>query len=344
VIGAGGSSLNTPPLDAVIAIDTSGSMGGTKCTQAKNAATSFVEKMAAEAPSTSMAGIVPWASIAHTPLNLTNPPNDTSVLDFIEMMPCGSGGTNLDNGLLGAIKVHNDSSRPDIEEPTKAIIFLTDGGGTYTYCADDPNSPAAQAKAKGITIYSIGIGSANAGPLVDMANCTGGLSYTSIDGDTLDQVFDDIYQAIEDSTVPYNINVNLIPTLEVEYLELLDDHVSPTSKHSLLNIDDGNGLPAGSTRSIVFQGRIKANTDPSFLVEPTSNYLCKDKDGTDFQSYYVNDTGMLNCFPTITEPTTTKPTPTGPTATTTTTSTTEDPCNCSCSTKSSKKSPKSSVS
>lgn len=297
VIGAGGPSINAPPLDVVISIDSSGSMSGGPLNEAKKAAIEFVNIMAVNASNSSMVGIVGWNGIIQTALNLTNPPNNPTVLAAINAL-YADDGTNLNVGLQGAIIVHNASSRLITERSTKAIVLLTDGGeGTYSYCSD-PLSVAAQAKAQGIIIYSIGISTtADNKPLADMANCTGGKNYPNISADTLDDVFAEIYQAIEDSTVPYNITVNLFPMPGIDNFTFLDSHVLQASSQELRNIDDGKGLPNGSNSSFLFQGNMSNSAVPTELAKPESYFECKDKDSTEIQRTNLTNLGVINISP-----------------------------------------------
>jgi len=295
VIGAGGSSTSTKPMDVVLAIDTSGSMGGTKLDEAKAAAISFVETMADEAPASSMVGVVGWTSLAHTLLDLTDPRSDLTVREAINNLNAG-GSTNLDNGIKGAIQVHDNTTRLSSDPSSKAIVFLTDGDGPYTSCADG-SSVSAEARDKGIVIYSIGFQIKDKGVnnLQDMADCTGGLFKRDDENSTITDIYQDIYQAIEISTVPHNIRVDLLPAEGVKDLrfDLNDPHISTSSAHVLENIDDGTGLMAGEIYSCDFQGVIAEDALPTVLTGPDSEVACKDKDGTEFQRHALPTPGTF---------------------------------------------------
>lgn len=292
-------------MDVVFAIDTSLSMGGANPSpmdEAKQAAIDFANKMASEAPADSMAGVVGWDSTAQPKLDLTKPPNSPIVISTINGLTPG-GSTNLDAGLLGAVEVHQNSPRPSTEKSTKVIIFLTDGGGPYTDCSI-PTSPAAQAEAENIVIYSIGVGGAITGPLDDMAGCTDGESYPNIQPDTLQQVFDDIFQVIVDSTIPCNINIELIPESGIENLEVLDSHVTQTEPSIvLIDIDDGNCLPAGSSLMFPVQGTVAENASPLNLITSSSNIESTDINGVDFQVENLVDLGAMTMADDCVEPT-----------------------------------------
>jgi Ca-activated chloride channel family protein len=85
------------------------------------------------------------------------------------------------------------------------IIFLTDGQGTYTPAGS--GGPASVAASKGYVIYSIGLTIGCNSPLVDMANATGGKCYSSPSPANLQAIFDEIFEEIVTSTIPYDVDV-----------------------------------------------------------------------------------------------------------------------------------------
>jgi hypothetical protein len=70
---------------------------------------------------------------------------------------------------------------------TQIIVFLSDGSGTYT------GTQTANAKAKGYTIFSIGLGTGvSETDLRDMADETGGSYYFAATAEDIEDVFDDV--------------------------------------------------------------------------------------------------------------------------------------------------------
>jgi Ca-activated chloride channel family protein len=91
------------------------------------------------------------------------------------------------------------------EAETKIIVLLTDG----VHNADglDPDSVAAEASARGVTIYTVlvgqhgGDGSVDPARLERVAASTGGFAYTATDGDALFGSFQDLLDKLETSTI-----------------------------------------------------------------------------------------------------------------------------------------------
>ncbi|WP_094228013.1 VWA domain-containing protein [Methanolobus psychrotolerans] len=211
VTGAGSSTTAAVPVDIVFAIDSSGSMAGTKIAAAKSAAKDFVGRLDAK----DQAGVVSWASSVRSTTALTS--DFSSVNTSIGTM-YASGGTNLDRGLTGAINVLNANTRTG--PSAEVILFLSDGDGTYT------PSTAVNAAAAGYTIYSIGLGNPGAGAegkLKDMANKTGGKYFSSPTSDNLDAIYQEIYSEVATSTIPHYVDV----------IEVTQDYIVEESSFSI---------------------------------------------------------------------------------------------------------------
>src|SRR5258708_26609797 len=96
-----------------------------------------------------------------------------------------SGGTNLSAGLDASIE---ELIRNGVDGRRRFLIFLTDGVGNY-----DP-ATAERARAGGITIYTIRLGSGvNATLMTDIAQATGGKYYPVTDASKLSLLFQQIY-------------------------------------------------------------------------------------------------------------------------------------------------------
>ena len=194
------------PIDIVFAIERKGHMcnkdlaGVTFLGRAKDAAAKFLDTMAVEAPSTSMAGYVGFAPFNDMLIGLLT--RDLQGLsENITELYCQknpSTGPDHESGISYSIKVFDASTRPDTETSTKAMIFITDNGGdSMVPCADGGIETIA--KNKGITIYTVGF-ETNAGvdeSLTKYAECTGGF-YRRSDGTsiTTERIFDEIFQDI----------------------------------------------------------------------------------------------------------------------------------------------------
>ena len=198
VQGFGGTLTETVPIDVVFSIDSSGSMttydpSGLR----KTAAKSFVDKLDS---SRDQGGVVSWDSGVNFSFGLTQ---DFAALKTNIDAVDSSGGTNLNAGLNAAIDMLDANTR--VGQSSKAIVFLTDGFGSYTPAGS--GGPASEAASKGYTIYAIGLGPAALGPLADMAGATGGQTFSTPDPDNLDAIFNAILQTIVINTAPSDLTL-----------------------------------------------------------------------------------------------------------------------------------------
>lgn len=196
--GFGGTLTETVPIDVVFAIDSSGSMTVNDPTNLRlSAAKSFVDKLDS---SRDQGGVVSWDTGVNFSFGLTQ---DFAALKTNIDNVDASGGTNLNVGLNGAISMLDANTRAG--SSTEAIIFLTDGVGTYTPAGS--GGPAADAASKGYVIYSIALGGASVGPLTDMATATGGQFFNSPSAENLDDIFNAILQTIVTNTSPSDVTL-----------------------------------------------------------------------------------------------------------------------------------------
>jgi uncharacterized protein YegL len=151
------------PVDAVLVLDTSGSMAGDGIESARQAATVFIDTLSLDSPPPAGAGvpqvtdsdqiaIVTYASGASelSPLS-----TDAAALRNIVAGLQDGGGTRTAQGLEAAIATLNDPTRAN-PVAVKALILLADGD------SDDPDEEvinlANAAKAAGIRIVAVGLG------------------------------------------------------------------------------------------------------------------------------------------------------------------------------------------
>lgn len=164
------------PSDVVLVLDRSGSMASISrtppepLTTVKNTATSFVSSRKIG----DQVGIVSFANEASSPIDHILSPNTTEVADSINKIfiaTTTAQNTNIGDGLLKAIeeltsfRAKNDSK--------KVIVLLTDGDPTDPKKAGESNYPtlfaeqaATDAKAKNISVFTIGLGSLVNGELL----------------------------------------------------------------------------------------------------------------------------------------------------------------------------------
>ena len=196
------------PLDVVFAIDNTKSMcqkdfaGVTWLQRTKDEVIPFLDRMAIEAPSTSMAGYVGW-NLNYNSIELLTTDLQGLSKRLTELNCHWSGDSSMGgyNGINDCLKLYDATTRPDTIASTKAIIYITDNGtGPDQFvdtCADD--GVEVKAKERGITLYTIGyettveVGQG----LAEMAECTGGFFRRS-DGTSITtaKIFKEFYDAI----------------------------------------------------------------------------------------------------------------------------------------------------
>ena len=111
-------------------------------------------------------------------------------------------GTNGSEGLHSAINLFSGSSAD-----YKYIVFLTDGADTYfSYSYDDL---IGSANASGITIYTVGLGSASESVLRQVASGTGGkYYYASAAGSSEFPGLDEVFSNVQSETIDYTTDSN----------------------------------------------------------------------------------------------------------------------------------------
>lgn len=150
------------PIDVVFVLDRSGSMSGTRLTNAKKASKRFVGALL----ESDQSGVVAYATSAELKQGLTK--NATKVNESIDSLSAG-GVTNTGQGLqigIDELDVNGSSGHLPI------IILLSDG---HTNQGPDPIEVAKTAQQKGITVNTVGIGpGADKNELKAIAKITGG--------------------------------------------------------------------------------------------------------------------------------------------------------------------------
>lgn len=153
------------PLDIVLVLDTSGSMSGSKMTNLKNAANSFIDATAEnnrglEQDQQTRLAIVRFASGANTErqLNYVTDQNAQQYKNTINGFRA-DGATYAEEGLQQAQNVLDSNGRADVQQ---IVIFFTDGEPNHQNGFDDDVAIEAvnvahDMKVSGTIIYSIGV-------------------------------------------------------------------------------------------------------------------------------------------------------------------------------------------
>lgn len=153
------------PLDIVLVLDTSGSMSGSKMTNLKNAANSFIDATAEnnrglEQDQQTRLAIVRFASGANTErqLNYVTDQNAQQYKSTINGFRA-SGATYAEEGLQQAQNVLDRNGRADVQQ---IVIFFTDGepnhgNGFDNEVAAEAVNTAHEMKQGGTIVYAIGV-------------------------------------------------------------------------------------------------------------------------------------------------------------------------------------------
>lgn len=153
------------PLDIVLVLDTSGSMSGSKMTNLKNAANSFIDATAEnnrglEQDQQTRLAIVRFANGANTEqqLNYVTDQNAQQYKNTINRFGA-DGATYAEEGLQQAQNELNHNGRADVQQ---IVIFFTDGepnhgNGFDNEVAAEAVNTAHEMKQGGTIIYAIGV-------------------------------------------------------------------------------------------------------------------------------------------------------------------------------------------
>jgi Ca-activated chloride channel family protein len=237
VEGAGGSSSSSAPIDVVFAIDSSGSMSGTRRANAVAASKFFLSQLS---ETTDYAGVVSWDSNVDFALGMSN--NFTEVNGWLDLVDA-SGGTNLNVGVDASVTLLDNAMAllaSDGRVSDKVIVFINDGSGSYTPCASNP--ALQQAILQGYTIYSVLIGSSGSiTALTDMATCTGGFFTQAISPADVQPILNAILTTVVSSTIPYNV----VLTTLVDLSDFVVTSITPAPSSGLpalvWTVDDTTG-------------------------------------------------------------------------------------------------------
>lgn len=181
----------------MLVTDTSGSMQATdvsptRLAAAQAAATRFLDRV----PKSLQTGLVAYADGPHTVLR---PSQDRDLVKTTLNALQADGGTATGDALESALEA---LGKRDKKSPPAAIVLLSDGASKT---GRDPAEVAQEAKAAGVPIYTVALGTAdgvvqqggqilNVAPdpeaLAQVAQISGGRAFTAEDSDALDEVYE----------------------------------------------------------------------------------------------------------------------------------------------------------
>ncbi len=184
------------PKDIVFVIDKSGSMSGDKIRQAKDALMFIIQQLGESDKFT----IISFESYLHKfsdELMAVNNANISNALEYVDGLYAG-GGTNINEGLLTALDLFNDSTYSD---HTKIIVFLTDGQPTVGVTNENQiatNVKNANAEVNA-SIHVFGVGyDVNTHLLDKLSSQNNGSSTYVAPNESLENALVDFYSKIQD--------------------------------------------------------------------------------------------------------------------------------------------------
>ena len=181
----------------MLVTDTSGSMNAgdvspTRLAAAQNAASRFLDRV----PKSLQTGLVAYAD---GPTTVVRPTQDHEEVKTTLNALTADGGTATGDALDAALTA---LGKRDSKSPPAAIVLLSDGASKT---GQDPAEVARQAKALGVPIYTVALGTADGvvqqggqvlsvapdpEALAEVAQISGGRAFAAEDSDALDQVYE----------------------------------------------------------------------------------------------------------------------------------------------------------
>jgi Ca-activated chloride channel family protein len=182
----------------VLVTDTSGSMNATDVSPTRLAAAQrAAERFLGRVPKSLQVGLVAYADGPHTVVRPTQ--DREEVKGTLEQLQA-EGGTATGDALASALEALGPRGK---KAPPAAIVLLSDGA---SQTGQDPNTVAQRAKAAGVPIYTVALGTPDGvvqapdGQLLQVppdpdalrqiADTSGGRAFTAQDSDALDSVYE----------------------------------------------------------------------------------------------------------------------------------------------------------
>ena len=182
----------------VLVTDTSGSMNATDVSPTRlTAAQRAAERFLGRVPKSLQVGLVAYADGPHT---VVRPTQDRAEVKNTLQALQAEGGTATGDALASALQALGPRGK---KAPPAAIVLLSDGA---SQSGQDPNTVAQQAKAAGVPIYTVALGTPDGvvqapdGQLLQVppdpealqqiAQTSGGRAFTAQDADALDSVYE----------------------------------------------------------------------------------------------------------------------------------------------------------
>jgi len=148
------------PIDLVLILDRSGSMGGTPWSKTKEAAKIIVDLILPQ----DRCAVIDFNSTAYLRQDFTS---DKELLKEVISRLGSGGGTNIDKGIAKGMEIVEAAGNSDSK---KVFMLLSDGASNVSLALEQANL----ASEKGITIFTLGLGGVKEELLKNIAHITGG--------------------------------------------------------------------------------------------------------------------------------------------------------------------------
>jgi uncharacterized protein YegL len=233
----GGGGGDSGPVDAMMVIDTSGSMYGSKIAGAKTASKRFVGAL----EGSDKGGLVGFASYSTLHQSLTQDYDDIN--DSIDGLYAG-GGTNIGSGIDEALTELEQNG----DAENQVIVLLSDGVTSYEGYALDQ---ADEAKENGVEIITVAFGNyADEELLKEIASRTNGTFFKAGDSDELSDTFEEIGDDVTDNDFDGDGLPNSVEN--ASYLLPMGPNLGErVSTDPFDNDTDGDGLSDGEEVTLV---------------------------------------------------------------------------------------------
>lgn len=282
-------------LDIMFVVDYSASMDDNDPRQIfKPLTKAFIAKMR---DGKDRAGIVKFIASATLVSELTT---DKDILNYAIDSISYDDGYGWNSGTNGSDGIHVALDQLAVSESQyKYIIFMTDGGDNrHSYSYDDLISTANEMS---VTMYTVGMGSANEEILCKLADCTGGKYYHATTDQSMENtiILDEVFKDIESETVDLTTDDNNdgVPNYYTKILceggEYINGAKNPFFRVSYESVQanddyDQDGLRNGEEITVTTSGEgrvyVKIMSDPTLVNSDNDIY----SDYEEVRTYYSN--------------------------------------------------------
>jgi len=154
-----GPTICNAPANIIFLVDGSGSITATDFSTMKNFLLTIIQSFEIGTSSAEI-GVIQFSDYPVTAVSLSA--NENDIVASIQSMSQIAGGTDLGSAINSAASMLTNAYRSEIPN---LLVILTDGSSS-----DDPIGPATTAKADGVEIFCVGIGSADVATLQQVAS------------------------------------------------------------------------------------------------------------------------------------------------------------------------------